>query len=100
VSRREDARLGMCLVLTVIVCGGLAMAALLQALGHTAVSPPSASTSWVRGLLPEGWKFFTRDPREEGLYLRVAAGGDGWMDGPARARLRDTSSGYGERPGQ
>jgi antimicrobial peptide system SdpA family protein len=59
--------------------------ALITALPHNPQSPGLAAERGTRLVLPEGWGFFTRDPREPDLIL-VRRGADGaWAIEPPHA---------------
>lgn len=48
------------------------------ALPYNPVQLPGGRSVGLRVIAPQGWKFFTRDPREERLLVRVPDGAGGW----------------------
>lgn len=63
-------------VLVVAAWLALAGASIHAALPENALGRSGAAT-WIRVVLPQGWGFFTRDPREIDLTVH-RAGPDGW----------------------
>ncbi|MCR9163212.1 MAG: SdpA family antimicrobial peptide system protein [Nannocystaceae bacterium] len=62
---------------------------LINALPHNPQSPGRTEEHQTRLALPEGWGFFTRDPREPDLILvRRASGGD-WSIEPPHASAKN-----------
>jgi antimicrobial peptide system SdpA family protein len=48
------------------------------AIPYNALRLPGERSVHAEAFLPEGWKFFTRDPQEEAAYV-VERTGDGWV---------------------
>jgi antimicrobial peptide system SdpA family protein len=48
------------------------------ALPFNPVEIPGGRSLDVRLIAPQGWKFFTRDPQEERLFVRTPDGSGGW----------------------
>ena len=58
--------------------GAFLAAVVVTALPYNALSVSVDLEFGVRSIVPEGWGFFTRDPREPDLYLYRQTG-DGWV---------------------
>jgi antimicrobial peptide system SdpA family protein len=69
----------LALIVTALVVSSYAVHAPMPA---NAVSLPyeSSMRSWVRQLLPEGWAFFTRSPREADVAPVIRTGHGRWRD--------------------
>lgn len=70
-------RLGAQLIMMVIVAAMLAVYAIPSALPFNPAKLPLRKDLQPQLWMPEGWKFFTRDPREERLYI-MRRDGDHW----------------------
>lgn len=51
-----------------------------RALPYNPIHPPFQDRLYVNLLMPQGWKFFTRNPREEDLKIFKKDGDDKWSD--------------------
>lgn len=69
------ARAGLLLLLLALGWLAIGVYAVHPALPPNAVSLPGAELLRARVWLPEGWAFFTRDPREEDIFIFRQQGG-------------------------
>jgi sporulation delaying protein A len=58
----------------------LALALLVGTLASHPVRLPASVKTRMLALLPEGWKFFTRDPQEPQIKLYAVTDGDSWQE--------------------
>lgn len=75
-SSRTHARLGALTIALAIAWGVVALYALVGVLPHGALTLPAVAR--VRVVLPEGWAFFTRDPREPDVDVLALRKGE-WV---------------------
>lgn len=71
---------GVLVLLVSGVCIAVAAASALAAVPPTAIEMSDGNREAVRAVLPEGWSFFTRNPREERLRPWRRSGSGGWTD--------------------
>lgn len=62
------------------VCAVVVAFAVLAAIPPAAVDMPQEARVTVRAIMPEGWSFFTRNPREDRLASWRPAASGGWED--------------------
>jgi antimicrobial peptide system SdpA family protein len=77
-SRRVAAHLVAVAALLCLVTLVPAVYVFHAALPYNPVQLPGGRSAELRVIAPQGWKFFTRDPREERLLVRVPDGAGGW----------------------
>lgn len=83
----EQAQLGRRVLMAITIATVVAAYALLAALPAAPFHLPFVSGEHVRSVLPEGWAFFTRSPREpEPISFRRGSDG-GWYDVTERSSM-------------
>lgn len=75
----EKVCMALLFMAAVAFSGGLASWVFLAALDHSPISLPRSARA-IRAVVPEGWKFFTRDPREEHLFVWTRPPAGAWQD--------------------
>ncbi|MFY0526553.1 SdpA family antimicrobial peptide system protein [Archangium gephyra] len=79
--RYGHSALGLSVVLTFTVTLILGVYTVYAALPYNTIQLPHSQGSPIRTVLPQGWKFFTRNPTEPQLGLRLQTSSGNWVDG-------------------
>jgi antimicrobial peptide system SdpA family protein len=66
---KDDAIVGAVVIATAFVVMTLATYAIDAAIGYNPIHLPFEKQVYMQGLLPQGWKFFTRNPREDVQFI-------------------------------
>ena len=76
---KSETRLGWTAIVLAAFWGCLVLYAMNAALPESAIRLPWEDAISARSFLPEGWGFFTRDPREPDVVPMKHVPGQGWV---------------------
>ncbi|MEJ3745595.1 SdpA family antimicrobial peptide system protein [Actinomycetes bacterium KLBMP 9797] len=81
----DDTGLGRRIAVTVLVAG-LLVGYVIRAVVPVAAMPAPPGRSVARALIPEGWAFFTREPRQPSPVVHTQDRDGRWRPAPGRSR--------------